>query len=242
MAPHRTGTEEEWRTASRELLEREKTLTRESDELARARRELPWVRVEREYAFDTDAGRKTLPELFAGRSQLLVYHFMFAPGVHGWPDAGCDGCSMIADHFDGPMAHLNQRDVTLVCASRAPLDKLQAYKRRMGWRFDWVSCEGDDFNRDFGVTFTEEDVANGAEFNFRPVREPGEYPGLSAFALQDSAVHRTYSFYDRGGDPIMSFYQLLDRAPKGRDEDDLPFPQAWWQRHDEYAEVRTGDA
>jgi predicted dithiol-disulfide oxidoreductase (DUF899 family) len=236
MTDHTVGTREEWRAASRELLEQEKELTRRSDELARQRQELPWVRVDKEYTFETDKGTRTLKELFDGRSQLLVYHFMFGPD---W-SAGCEGCSLLAEHLDGPMVHLNRRDVTLLCVSRAPLEKLNAYKRRMGWKFPWVSSLGSDFNFDFGVSFTEEQRANGAEYNFRweEGRELNdELPGMSAFALEDDVVYHTYSSYARGGEPLMGIYQLLDRAPKGRDEDDLPHPQDWVRRHDEYEDA-----
>jgi predicted dithiol-disulfide oxidoreductase (DUF899 family) len=231
MPEHRTGTREEWLAARLELLEREKELTRRSDELARKRLELPWVPVDKDYLFDTEDGPRTLAELFDGRSQLLVYHFMFGPD---W-DEGCPSCSLSADHFDGPMAHLNERDVTFVCISRAPLGKLNAYKRRMGWEFTWVSSLGSDFNFDYGVSFTEEQRANGGEYNFAPIAEPpDELPGMSAFALEDGVVHHTYSCYARGGDVLMGIYQLLDRAPLGRNEEGLPWPMAWVKRHDEY--------
>ncbi len=231
MSKHRTGNREEWRRARVELLELEKEHTRRADELARMRRELPWVRIDEPYRFETDEGTKTLGELFGGRSQLLVYHFMFGPD---W-DAGCEGCSLVADHFDGGMIHLNQRDATMVCVSRAPLEKINAYRQRMGWRFPWVSSLGSDFNYDFGVSFTEDAQANGGEYNFRWEDDPGdEGHGLSSFALEDGVVHRVYSTYARGTDVFNTFYQLLDRAPKGRDEDNIPPGQWWWRRHDEY--------
>jgi len=236
MTEHRTGTREEWRKARVELLELEKEHTRRADELARMRRQLPWVPIEKSYKFETNDGTKTLAELFDGRSQLLVYHFMFAPD---W-DAGCVGCSLLADHFDGGMIHLNQRDVTMICVSRAPLEKLNAYKRRMGWNFTWVSSLGSDFNFDFGVSFTEDQQANGAEYNFRWEDAPeDEWPGLSSFALEDGVVYHTYSTYDRGTDVFNTFYQLLDRAPKGRDEEALLRGEGewWWRRHDEYEET-----
>jgi predicted dithiol-disulfide oxidoreductase (DUF899 family) len=230
MTAHATGTYEDWRRARVALLELEKQHTRRGDELARMRRELPWVPIDKDYAFATNDGTKTLAELFDGRSQLIVYHFMFGPD---W-DAGCEGCSLVADHFDGGMVHLNQRDVTMVCVSRAPLENLNAYKRRMGWRFTWVSSLGSDFNFDFGVSFTEEQQTNGAEYNFRWEDDPGdEAPGLSSFALEDGAVYHVYSTYERGTDVFNTFYQLLDRAPKGRDEDALEGGW-WWRRHDEY--------
>jgi predicted dithiol-disulfide oxidoreductase (DUF899 family) len=213
MPQHTVGTREEWQAARAELLEREKQLTRLGDELARERRRLPWVPVDKAYVFETDAGTRTLAELFDGRSQLLVYHFMFGPD---WT-AGCVGCSFVADHVDGAIVHVNARDVTMVFASRAPFERLQAYKRRMGWSFDWVSTLGSDFNFDFGVS-----------------SDAGENAGLSAFALEDGVVYHTYSTYDRGLEILDGAYHLLDRAPKGRDEDDLPHPAAWWRRHDEY--------
>ena len=231
MTPHTVATREQWLAARRELLAEEKDLMRQHDDLARRRRELPWVPVEKEYVFDTADGRRTLAELFAGRSQLLVYHFMFGPD---WTE-GCIGCSFLADHLDGAIPHVNARDVTVVCASRAPLDRLDAYKRRMGWSFDWVSAGDGDFNRDFGVSFTPEMIAAGAQYNFAPIDEPqADLPGLSAFALDDGVVYHTYSGYGRGLEAIDGAYQLLDFAPRGRDEDDLPYPQAWWRRHDEY--------
>jgi predicted dithiol-disulfide oxidoreductase (DUF899 family) len=213
------------------LLELEKEHTRRGDELARMRRELPWVRIDKQYTFGTNEGTKTLAELFDGRSQLLVYHFMFGPD---W-DAGCEGCSMVADHFDGGMVHLNQRDATMTCISRTSLEKIDAYKRRMGWRFPWVSSLGSDFNFDFGVSYTEDQRANGAEHNFRWEDDPGdEAPGLSSFALEDGVVYHVYSTYGRGTDVFNTFYQLLDRAPKGRDEENIPAGEWWWRRHDEY--------
>jgi predicted dithiol-disulfide oxidoreductase (DUF899 family) len=220
MTEYTVGTREEWLAARKELLEREKELTRNSDELARQRQELPWVRVEKEYSFETDEGTRTLAELFGGRSQLLVYHFMFGWGLRVADDTeGCTGCSFLADHLDGAIPHVNARDVTMLCASRAPLERLQAYKRRMGWKFPWVSSLGSEFNFDFGVSFTEEQQANGAEYNFRWVDDPGkEAPGLSAFALEDGVVYHTYSAYARGTDILDGAYVLLDRAPKGRDE------------------------
>jgi predicted dithiol-disulfide oxidoreductase (DUF899 family) len=231
MTERKTGTREEWRRARVELLGLEKEHTRRGDELARMRRELPWIRIDKPYRLQANEGAKTLAELFDGRSQLLVYHFMFAPD---W-DAGCEGCSLIADHFDGGMVHLNQRDVTMVCVSRAPLEKIDAYKRRMGWRFRWVSSQHSDFNYDFGVSFTDEQRANGAEYNFRWEDDPGdEGHGLSSFALEDGVVYHVYSTYGRGTDVFNTFYQLLDIAPKGRDEDNIRAGEWWWRRHDEY--------
>ncbi len=190
------------------------------------------MRIDKEYRFETDAGTKTLAELFEGRSQLMVYHFMFGPE---W-DEGCPSCSMSADGFDGQMVHVNQRDVTMICVSRAPLEKLDAYKRRMGWQFNWVSSLGSEFNFDFNVSFTDEQRAEGVEYNFEPIGDPGidELPGLSAFALENGVVYHTYSSFARGGDVLMGIYQLLDRAPKGRNEGPMSFPMEWVRRKDEY--------
>jgi predicted dithiol-disulfide oxidoreductase (DUF899 family) len=228
MPDPRVVTREEWRAEREELLAEEKELTRRGDELARKRRELPWVAVEKDYRFETEAGTKSLAELFDGRSQLLVYHFMFGPD---W-EAGCPSCSFTADQFDGGIAHLNQKDVTMICVSRAPIEKLAAYRRRMGWRFRWASSQGSDFNLDFGVSFTAEQQRDGAEYNFRRIEQPpDELPGLTAFALSDGVVYRTYSAYARGLDIIDNVSQLLDRVPKGRDEAD---GDDWIRRRDEY--------
>ena len=231
------GTREEWLAARVELLEREKELTRRSDELARQRSELPWVRVDEEYVFETDEGTKTLAELFDGRSQLLVYHFMFGPTVEGWPEAGCPGCSYTADSLDGAVAHLPHRDVTFVAVSRAPLERLNAYKRRMGWSFPWVSYGDGDFNLDFSA-FTEEERRTGRGFNFGTPKHADEIDvrrdelhGLSAFALEDGVVYHTYSTYDRGTDALNATWQLLDRAPRGRGDGF----DGWPRRHDEYS-------
>ncbi|HEY7259320.1 MAG TPA: DUF899 domain-containing protein [Gaiellales bacterium] len=237
MPEHRTGTREEWLAASRELLDAEKAHVRQGDALARTRRELPWVRVEKEYTFETDDGEETLADLFAGRSQLLVYHFMFVFGARLTEERrGCTGCSFVADHFDAVVPHLNGHDVTLVAASIAPLAELQDYRRMMGWRFPWVSSLGSDFNYDFGVAFTEEQQRNGAEYNFKHVDSPEpQREGMSAFALQGGAVYHTYSTYARGVEQLMGTYRFLDLAPLGRNEDDLQYAQAWWRRHDEYS-------
>jgi predicted dithiol-disulfide oxidoreductase (DUF899 family) len=235
MPEYRVGTREEWLAARVELLEMEKELTRRSDVLARARQQLPWVPVDKGYRFDTDEGAKTLAELFDGRSQLLVYHFMFGPSVEGWPEAGCEGCSYTADSLDGAVVHLNHHDVTFIAVSSAPLANLQNYKQRMGWDFPWASQGDSDFNVDFAV-FTEEERRSGRGFNFGTpatahlnIRE-GELHGLSAFALDDGVVHHTYSCYDRGTDVLNATWQLLDRAPKGRGGEFA----AWPRRHDEY--------
>ena len=231
-----TGTREEWLAARKELLEQEKELTRRSDELARLRQELPRVRIDEEYTFETDEGPKTLVELFDGRPQLLVYHFMFGPSVEGWPEAGCPGCSYTADSLDGAVEHLPHRGVTFVAVSRAPLDRLSEYRRRMGWSFPWVSYGDSSFNLDFAV-FTEEERRSGEGFNFGTpkhadeidVREE-EMHGLSAFVLEDGAVYHTYSTYDRGTDALNATWQLLDRTAKGRGEDF----EGWPRRRNEY--------
>jgi predicted dithiol-disulfide oxidoreductase (DUF899 family) len=253
MATHMTGTRDEWLAARLELLEAEKEFTRRSDELAQRRQQLPWVRVDKAYRFDTEEGSVSLPDLFRGRSQLLVYHFMFGPDYK----AGCPSCSAIADGFDGFVVHLANHDVTLSAVSRAPLAKLQAYKRRMGWTFDWASSHGGDFNFDFNVAFTEaQQRAGGVEYNYKrgahamdatPVPAPvaqfaatcgtdaltyaRDRPGLSAFVREDGVVYHTYSTYARGVDGIWGMYQWLDRAPKGRNE-----TGPWWHRHDEYVQ------
>jgi predicted dithiol-disulfide oxidoreductase (DUF899 family) len=229
----KTGTREAWLATRVELLEQEKELTRRSDELAKKRRELPWVRIDKEYAFQTDEGTKALADLFDGRSQLLVYHFMHGPNT---PE-GCEGCTFAADNFAGAVPHLAAQDVTFLCASRSPLETLQAYKRRMGWSFPWVSSEGSDFNRDFGA-FTEEDRRNGTGFNFGSpggasvdVIHDDELMALSAFSLKDGVVYHTYSAYDRGTDVLNPTWQLLDRSPKGRDD---AAHRDWPRRRDEY--------
>jgi predicted dithiol-disulfide oxidoreductase (DUF899 family) len=234
MTDHKVGTREEWLRDRRELLDAEKKLTRERDELTSRRLELPWVEVDQPYRFETDEGTKMFADLFDGRSQLIVYHFMFGPE---WSE-GCPSCSLIADHFDGAIVHLNQRDVTMLCVSRAPLEKLEAYKQRMDWRFPWASSFGSDFNFDYGVSFTKEQQENGAEYNYRRVEHPhDELPGFSCFVLEDGAIYHTYSCYARGGDAMIGTYQFLDIAPKGRNEDDLPWPMAWVRRHDQYEEA-----
>jgi predicted dithiol-disulfide oxidoreductase (DUF899 family) len=243
MTEHKVGTREEWLAARNALLEREKELTRRGDDLARERRELPWVRVEKEYRFETEDGPKTFAELFDGRSQLIVYHFMFGPAY----TAGCPVCSSAADTFDGAVAHLAARDVTFLCISRAPLAKLQAYERRMGWSFPWVSSQGSDFNFDFGASHTEAELAPILQGNLGPVpglaaecgTDPAGYlaegPVLSAFALEDGVVYHVYSTSARGLEFMMGFYGFLDRAPKGRAEGDPP--EMWIRRHDEYQDA-----
>ena len=220
MTTHTTGTREEWLAARLALLDAEKALTRRSDEVARQRQALPWVRIDKAYRFDTDEGSASLADLFRGRTQLLIYHFMFGPDFK----AGCPSCSAIADGFNGFAVHLANHDVYFHAVSRAPLAKLQAYKRRMGWTFPWASSFGSDFNYDFDVSLTEDDQRKGAEYNFTRER-----PGMSAFVLEDGIVYHTYSTYARGLDGLWGMYQWLDRAPRGRNETDM-----WWRRHDEY--------
>ena len=251
MTSHRQGTREEWLAQRLELLEAEKELTRRGDELARRRQELPWVRVDKDYRFETQNGTATLADLFAGRSQLLIYHFMFGPDY----DAGCPSCSAIADGFNGSVAHLAGHDVTLCAVSRAPLAKLHAFRERMGWSFPWASSFGSDFNFDFGVAHTKEEWEAGVvayNFDHQDMRPPAaeassvdaffqsvtgtnwetyrrEGPGMSAFVLEDGTLYHTYSTYSRGVDILWGMYQWLDRAPLGRNESGM-----WWRHHDEY--------
>jgi predicted dithiol-disulfide oxidoreductase (DUF899 family) len=249
MTKHKTATRKEWLGARLELLKAEKEHTRRGDELAQRRQDLPWVRIERDYRFATDKGEATLADLFRGRSQLLVYHFMFGPDY----TAGCPSCSAIADGFNGIAVHLANHDVMLWALSRAPLPKLQVYKKRMGWTFPWASSFDNDFNFDFAVGFTEEQQREGEiEYNYEregpwegagegattfatmsgtdPATYTRERPGLSAFVLEDGIVYHTYSTYARGLDGLWGMYQWLDRASKGRNETGV-----WWRRHDEYA-------
>ncbi|TYC52355.1 DUF899 domain-containing protein [Rhodobacterales bacterium] len=254
MTAHTKGTRDEWLAARLELLEMEKALTRKSDALARKRQELPWVRIDKDYAFETETGRASLADLFQGRSQLLIYHFMYGPDFN----AGCISCSAIADGFNGSVSHLAGHDVTLCAVSRAPLPKLLAFRERMGWTFPWASSSGSDFNFDFNVSITEDQQRTGnSEYNYRtsspPMKEaalpagvvvsatrtgaaPAAYvrerPGFSSFILEDGAVYHSYSTYARGLDALWGMYQWLDRAPKGRNEDGV-----WWQHHDSYAEA-----
>ncbi|KLU25673.1 thioredoxin [Caballeronia mineralivorans PML1(12)] len=255
MTTHISSTREEWLAARLELLKAEKALTRQSDELTQQRQALPWVRIDKAYRFETEEGSASLADLFRGRSQLLVYHFMFGPDYK----AGCPSCSSIADGFNGFAVHLANHDVTLSAVSRAPLEKLQTYKRRMGWTFPWASSHGSDFNFDFNISFTEEQQREGSiEYNYergghamdatQQVPEPvaqfaatcgtdaatftRDRPGLSTFVLEDGVVYHTYSTYARGLDGIWGMYQWLDRAPKGRNEE----TGVWWKRHDEYSQ------
>jgi predicted dithiol-disulfide oxidoreductase (DUF899 family) len=232
MQPHPVVDRAQWLEARQALLAEEKAFTRSRDALAAARQALPWVKVEKDYRFDTESGPKPLGELFAGRNQLVVYHFMFG---EGW-EAGCPSCSLIAEGFDGIVTHLAQRDVAFVAASRAPLATLLAYRARLGWHFPWVSSGGSDFNRDFAVGFTPQEIEGEVTYNYAQRKFPvTEAPGLSVFARNDGgAVFHTYSTYARGLDPLMGVYQYLDLVPKGRDEAALPWTMAWVRRHDEY--------
>jgi predicted dithiol-disulfide oxidoreductase (DUF899 family) len=233
MQPHEIVSQEEWLVARKAHLAKEKELTRLRDQLAAERRELPWVRVEKAYVFDGPDGKATLAELFAGRSQLLVYHFMMGPD---WEE-GCKSCSFVADHFDGAIPHLAARDVAMVAISRAPLARIEAFQRRMGWRFRWLSSHGNDFNYDFHVSFRPEEMAGGeVYYNYRTGEFPSEEaPGLSAFYKDaDGSVFHTYSTYERGLDILMGAYNLLDLAPKGRDEAALAWTMAWVRHHDRY--------
>jgi predicted dithiol-disulfide oxidoreductase (DUF899 family) len=254
MTNDRIGTREEWLEARLQLLQAEKELTRRGDELAQRRQQLPWVPVEKDYRFETDDGSASLADLFGGRSQLLMYHFMFGPEY----TAGCPACSAIADGFDGSVVHLQNHDVAMMAVSLAPIDAIQRYKRRMGWSFPWASSLGSDFNFDFDVSITEEQQRGGTvEYNFGPRdvtpaleagadsvvgqvaamtgTDPATYtrqaPGMSAFALEDGVVYHTYSAYARGLDGLWGMYQWLDRAPKGRNEQGV-----WFRRHDEYGQ------
>lgn len=249
MTTHITGSREEWLRARLALLDAEKALTRQSDAVARQRQALPWVRLDKTYQFDIDEGRVGLPDLFRGRSQLLVYHLMFGPDFK----AGCPSCSSIADGFNGIHIHLANHDVMLWAISRGPLDKLQAFKQRMGWTFPWASSAPSDFNADYAATFTEQQQQRGIDYNYQreaplpPTTEKvihdhatqagvdgrtfvRERPGMSAFALEDGVVYHTYSTYARGVDAMWGMYPWLDRAPKGRHEDD----GVWWRHHDRY--------
>ncbi len=224
---------DEWLTARKTLLAKEKELTRLRDEIAAARRALPWARIEKSYVFEGPSGRETLSDLFAGRSQLLVYHFMFGPG---WKE-GCPSCSMAADHFAGPLAHLPARGVSFAAISHAPYAEIRPFRERMGWRFHWVSSHGSDFNRDYHVSFSKEELARGKfEYNYGTKGFPSEEgPGLSAFFKDEAgSIYHTYSAYARGLEPLLGIYTLLDMAPLGRNEEGLPWPMAWVRHHDKY--------
>ncbi|MGA2550402.1 MAG: thioredoxin family protein [Burkholderiaceae bacterium] len=234
MTLHHLVSQDEWVRARQELLEKEKEFTRARDQLARARRALPWVRVEKDYVFEGANGKETLEALFAGRHQLIVQHFMFDPS---W-NAGCPSCSFWADGFDGFFVHLEQRDIAFVAVSRAPYEKLAAYRARMGWSFNWVSSAGTDFNQDYQVSETSEEREKGESYyNYRRGEAfGGERPGISVFYRDDDgSVMHTYSCYARGLDMMNAAYHYIDLTPNGRNEDGLPYSQAWVRRHDEYS-------
>jgi len=238
---HKVVSQSEWLAARKALLTKEKEFTKARDQLSEARQALPWVKVEKTYLFEGPNGRETLSDLFGGKSQLIVYHFMLGPG---WKQ-GCPSCSFLADHFDGAVIHLAQRDVTLVVVSRAPIAEIEAYKRRMGWKFKWVSSFDNDFNHDFHVSFTKDEMATVAEYNYTVDKIPSEeLPGLSAFIRDENGkIFHTYSSYARGLDILVGTYNFLDMAPKGRDEGALPWSMAWVRRHDEYGDKpRAGGA
>jgi predicted dithiol-disulfide oxidoreductase (DUF899 family) len=231
---------EEWLAARRKLLAKEKRLTHERDAIAAERRQLPWVKVEKNYIFDSPSGKKTLADLFDGKSQLIVYHFMFGPD---WKE-GCPSCSLNMDHTDGAIVHLAQRDLAFAAVSRAPLAKIEAFKKRMGWRFTWVSSYGTQFNYDFRASFTPEEMAKGkVDYNFDLMEFPSdEAPGISVFYQdQHGNIFHTYSAYARGTENVVNTYNYLDLVPKGRDEDDLSFPMAWVRHHDRYADRHLED-
>lgn len=233
LASHKVVSQNEWLAARKAHLLAEKEFTRARDELSRQRRELPWVKVDKNYVFDGPNGKQTLAELFGGRSQLIVYHFMFGPG---W-EQGCPSCSYLADHFDGMAVHLAHRDVTFLAISRAPLAQIEAFKKRMGWRFKWMSSFGNDFNRDYHVSFSKDELdRKQAYYNYQVTTFPSEEaPGVSVFVRNDAGeVFHTYSSYGRGLDILIGTYNFLDLAPKGRDEDDLAFTMAWVRHHDRY--------
>ena len=233
MERAKVATRDEWLAARKELLAKEKQHTRAGDALAAERRNLPWVKVEEEYVFDTPSGKKKLADLFEGRSQLIVYHFMFGPD---WKE-GCPSCSILADHFDGSVTHLANRDVTLMAVSRATLEQIQAFKQRMGWRFKWASSFGNEFNRDFHVSVTKEEMAAGEQYyNYKMQNFPAdERPGASVFSKNEKGeIFHTYSVYGRGLEQLMNVYCYLDLTPRGRHEEGLPFPMAWRRHHDKY--------
>lgn len=235
MVQHEVTTQEKWLSARKELLAQEKEFTRQRDELSRRRRELPWVRVEKNYVFETPEGKQSLSDLFDGRSQLIIYHFMLGPG---WEE-GCKSCSFVADHIDGTLPHLEHRDVTLRVVSRAALPEIEAFKKRMGWKFKWASSNGNDFNFDYHVSFSKEELAEGKVYYNYGKSEFGaeEAPGISVFYKDEKGeIYHTYSSYARGVEPIVGAYNYLDMAPKGRDEDGLAFSMSWVRHHDRYDE------
>jgi predicted dithiol-disulfide oxidoreductase (DUF899 family) len=230
---------DQWLTARKELLAKEKRLTRERDALAAERRSLPWVKIEKNYVFDSPSGKKTFADLFDGRSQLIVYHFMFGPE---WNE-GCPSCSFNMDHTDGALVHLAQRDVSFVAISRAPWSKIETFKRRMGWKFKWVSSHQNEFNRDYGVSFTKEELASENCYNFGVSGFPSEEaPGISVFYKKGKDIFHTYSTYARGSETVLNTYNYLELVPKGRDEDGLYFPMAWVRHHDRYEGGQLADA
>jgi len=238
---HKIVSQKEWIAARKELLKKEKEATRLRDKLAAERRELPWVKVDKNYVFDAPGGKVTLADLFAGRRQLVIQHFMFGPD---WQE-GCPSCSYMADHTDGMLPHLAARDVTMVAVSRAPLAKIEAFKKRLGWHFKWVSSNGSDFNSDFHVSFSKEELAQGkVNYNFTMQEFPSaEAPGLSVFYKDDAGdVFHTYSIYGRGVETVMGTYRILDMVPKGRDEDQLSFAMEWVRHHDKYGTNDFADA
>lgn len=240
MQPHKIVSEQEWLAARKELLAKEKELTRARDQLSAERRALPWVKVEKTYLFDTPDGRRSLAELFNGKSQLLVYHFMLGPG---WKE-GCPSCSFLADHFDGMLPHLAARDVTFTAISRAPLAEIEAYKRRMDWHFPWASSFASDFNFDYHVSFPTDQTGSEVDYNYEMQDlDSDEMPGVSAFYKDaNGGIFHTYSAYARGLDSLVGTYNFLDVAPKGRDEDNLPWTMAWVRRHDEYDDAAKSKA
>jgi predicted dithiol-disulfide oxidoreductase (DUF899 family) len=236
IANHKIVGEQEWLVARKALLAKEKAFTHERDRLSTQRRALPWVKVEKDYLFDAPNGNETLADLFAGRSQLVVYHFMFAPGVHGWPNAGCPMCSFLSDHIDGALPHLEHHDVSLVVVSHAARAAFEPYRKRMGWNFKWVSASGSDFNRDYHVSFTKQDIVDGhTMYNYEAggKTHDGEAPGISVFYKDERGdIFHTYSSYARGGDMLIGAYNYLDLTPKGRNE--AGELKGWVRRHDEY--------
>jgi len=233
MSTHPTVSRDEWLAARQALLAKEKEFTKQRDALSAARRDLPWVKVEKDYVFDGPGGKQSLADLFDGRSQLIVYHFMLGPG---W-EQGCPSCSFLADHFDGAVVHLAHRDASFVVVSRAPLAEIETFQKRMGWRFKWMSSNGSDFNRDYHVSFSEDEMAKGeVVYNYRKSEFPSEEaPGLSVFARDEAGdVFHTYSSYARGLDMLLGTYNFLDLVPKGRDEAELPWSMAWVRHHDLY--------
>lgn len=240
ISKHKVVSQKDWLTARKKLLKKEKAVTHAHDALSAERRKLPWVKVEKQYIFDTPEGKRTLADLFKGRSQLVIYHFMFGPD---WKE-GCPSCSFLSDHMNGAVPHLAARDVTLTMVSRAPLAKIAAFKKRMGWQFNWVSSRGTDFNHDFHVSFTAEEIKGKVNYNYSLQEFPSqEAPGLSVFYKDENGdVFHTFSTYSRGLDPLVTAYVILDMVPKGRDEDHLEFSMEWVRYHDRYGTDFFADA